>query len=919
MNAFIKKEIRVLLPSFGCACVLALANLFVVDRSDSYFDAILGFASFVGCPALAIFIALNSFGVEVSSGTFSSLLSQPVSRRKIWETKIALLAVALVAVALLWLGSFFVTMSRFATNAGDNDWRDTLSAVTVFGLVIFSGGLWTVLLLRQAAAAFWFMLLVPGVLLTILAVFFIGSDGNFFEGMIDTVLGLYSLAGLGFARWLFLRAQDVQWSGGNIVMPEMRGRARLKVSASVRRWNPRAALWRKEFQLHQSQFVIAAALLAMHLGVRAVLKFCDLHESPDLEFVLQNIWGLWLVMPLLVGCAAVAEERKLGTLEGQLCLPVKRRTQFAIKLLVALGLSALFGVAVPWLIEGARILPDVHFSFFSPQVMPPLSDLSATQMFLLNGLLMLERLLPLLSLTAIALSIGLLSFYTSSLARNTLQTLAPAAFSILPAFFLLFALSTPEPFGLGNLWQGPLPYFVAVPLLLLGLLLLAFKNFQSVRTGFRLGLINLLLLALALVFSVAATTAVYHRFWEKFTPFEAAHGPARLTQANPARLQRWWDGPCVRRPDGIVWTAQYADPRKPLSQLFGNLTVALKDQSHFNGSNWVSIQGNWREAAGIKTDGTLWLSEAPMPWRLRGGSWNYDPQQTTNWFEFGVETNWASVLPMYHYLLLVKTDGTLWQLGTSGFDERHKKWPGFRSYQPHRVGTASDWAEAIILDTPWGHPSLQQSNGSIWLTASSGIRTNGLESLEIEPGFSMVKIYDGSQGRFHDTTVIGQNLLYQAGIREDGTFRIFGEFEWYPPRNGGGNEGFLSQNILLGTGTNWVALAGHGSKIVTLKSDGTLWLWDFSTHSHRRVSDEWWASEASKTSPTRLGSRSDWISIAGDDSSLMALAADGSLWFWPVENVDHYFGRSGNSDSFTPLLDVSRKPQRLGNIFDPTD
>jgi hypothetical protein len=48
--------------------------------------------------------------------------------------------------------------------------------------------------------------------------------------------------------------------------------------------------------------------------------------------MLEFWWVLWLGLPFLVGSAAVAEERKLGTLEGQLCLPTTRRTQFAVKL-----------------------------------------------------------------------------------------------------------------------------------------------------------------------------------------------------------------------------------------------------------------------------------------------------------------------------------------------------------------------------------------------------------------------------------------------------------------------------------------------------------------------------------------------------------------------------------------------------------
>ena len=46
MNAFIKKEIRLLLPNFGFACVLALAGLFFTNNPDSLLH---GITYFIGC------------------------------------------------------------------------------------------------------------------------------------------------------------------------------------------------------------------------------------------------------------------------------------------------------------------------------------------------------------------------------------------------------------------------------------------------------------------------------------------------------------------------------------------------------------------------------------------------------------------------------------------------------------------------------------------------------------------------------------------------------------------------------------------------------------------------------------------------------------------------------------------------------
>ena len=364
MTPLVKKEIRLLLPSVAVCWALGLTNFFFrFNSAGSLANAWVFMLAFVLCGAMTVMLAISSFGSEISSGTFSNLLAQPVSRQKIWDTKILVLAASLLAVGIFWSGCGIVRLAMLGRNLA---LLDLVTTVGTFGLVVFSGGLWTVLLLRQVAAAFWFTLLVPGIMLVVLAGLLAGNSDAFNEGVIATVLGAYSLAGFFFARWLFFRAQDAQWSGGAIVLPEMRGWGRLKLFAGARRArSPRVALWRKEFQLYQSQFIMALALAVLHLGLIVTRKLGHFPRSSSTEFVLETFWWLWLVMPFLTGCAAVAEERKLGTHEAQLCLPVTRRAQFTVKLCVVLLLSVLFGAAMPLLFEGTRVLPDTRINLFS--------------------------------------------------------------------------------------------------------------------------------------------------------------------------------------------------------------------------------------------------------------------------------------------------------------------------------------------------------------------------------------------------------------------------------------------------------------------------------------------------------------------------------------------------------------------------
>jgi ABC-type transport system involved in multi-copper enzyme maturation permease subunit len=924
MNALVKKEIRLLLPGFLIGCGLAFSSGFWREGDDPL-SGFLMMLPFVVCPAVAVMIALNSFGGEVGSGTFAMLLAQPVSRQKIWQIKILLLSLALLIVGGLWIGSFCLRVDFFHSSRSWENVYDSFEDATMFALVVFSGGLWTVLLLRQVAAAFWFTLLVPGVIWVILAGLFGDLSGEDFDCLVVGALGLYSLAGLFFARWLFFRAQDVQWSGGTIVMPEMRGLPAWFSRSSVKRmFRPHAALWRKEIQLHQSQFVMAGALLLLHLGVLATRTFANFGKNSTTGFILEVFWGLWLVMPVLVGCAAVAEERKLGTLEGQLCLPVRRRTQFAIKFSVALFLSVLLGAVMPLLLEGSRILPDNLFTIGSLAAGWQ-NHLSATQLFLVHCLGIFMGLLPLLTLFGIAAAFGVISFYVSSLMRNTLQTLAPSVLGIGLGFFGMFVIAQMQTFDLDFLWRGPLPYFIGVPVLLLALPALAFWNFQHIRTGWKMWRRNFLGLALALAFAGTATSAVYHRAWEKLTPFEPPHGAARLSQSNPASLSTQFDGISVRLPDGKIWLSYFrADQNNlnPISMLLGNFKITLADGKFINGSNWLTVQSSYRELIGIKTDGSLWVSEGPEPkGGFQNGKWTINEDKKRHLMPFGNETNWSSFVPAGLSALLVKNDGTLWRWGVTNdfyLYLKHQQWPGLRAFMPHRLGTESNWAEVFRYHN---FIYLRKTDGSLWMWITANMNDGTV--LEIEPGFTVQSVKNPGLDKFRSVARVSHGRQFEVGVRSDGTFHICADWDWrFEPAKGRhyGVYEWFPTDLPIGDGTNWLAVAGDGDKIVTLKDDGSLWLWDFHFNIHRAI--RWnfdLLREIQDTRPVRLGTHSDWIAISGN-GDVTALAADGSLWFWPLESAE-VLGNNGmqffyNGDShFEPLLEISPKPQSLGNIF----
>ena len=290
MNPFVKKEIRLLLPGFLIGVALAFSNCLMPDFGPATpVRGVVVVFPFLCCPAMALMMALNSFGAELSLGTFSSLLAQPVPRLRIWRIKILLLASALFIIGSFWCLFFYL---RYAPNMRGEAFGNILICAWTYLLVIFSGALWTVMLIRQVAAAFWFTVLTPGMILVFTAGLSEELEQSTAHFVILTILGIYSVGGYCLARWLFLRAQDTQWTGGNIALPEMRVISRwFAKEATIRCWRPRVALWRKELQLHQSQLIIAGFLVLLHAVVVVTRKCGHYQKNSATEFILKPFGG----------------------------------------------------------------------------------------------------------------------------------------------------------------------------------------------------------------------------------------------------------------------------------------------------------------------------------------------------------------------------------------------------------------------------------------------------------------------------------------------------------------------------------------------------------------------------------------------------------------------------------------------------
>jgi ABC-type transport system involved in multi-copper enzyme maturation permease subunit len=912
MNAFVKKEIRLLLPVCVAVLVLEVALPWIgSEQGEGIMMAPVFF--FFGM----ILLAVDSFGREFSLGTFSSLMSQPMERRQIWRTKITVLLLGAALIFVAYFVSCELRIHLMFTNKDTLAWRENqvyyfrhamLASVAVL-FVALAGGLWTTLLLRQISAAFWITFLTPVAILvtgTLCLPEKYADNGHVVTALLYGLAAIYTVAGFWLAHRLFHRAQDAAWTGGVISFSTWRYfSAGKQTSVSERRRRPLAALLKKEFQLQSISLFCVGTLLVLHLAVFLLrTTYVDSHKNSFAEGISDLFWTLWLIMPLIIGGTAVAEERKLGLAENQFCLPVARRTQFTVKFIPVMFFGTLLGGVMPMLLESLAAHAGAPCDIYRVNHYNVGQYGSAEFGFELG-------------VVALAAGLSWVSFFASTLARNFLQALSISVVIIvgcclLGSFGSNFFERRFSIFGILP-WPSVPPILIGVPTLLVTLMWLVYRNFSYFHESWRLWRGNILGVVAALLFVSGSSAILYNRVWEVFEPAEPAHGPAKFSAANRPTLHTdVYRDLQVRLPDGRIWCDSLGyffffeheyQPNR-WKQLWWMLTdprpKSAGPRQFIAGSNWISaITGKiefWNsypdgsgqnqlsgylDTVGIQSNGTLWVSSHAMPevWTGREMA------------QFGSETNWHQVIRNYQGVLLLKNDDTLWRWGTNRMDWSgwQTNWPSVRHYQTRQIGTNSDWQEISNA----GYFNARKTDGSVWsVRMDSRI---GIDELERHTNFAR-----GPMQPF------GLRESAAACVGTNGTV-------WVANLNRVENEGDQNQRPWEGTGylqvgqeTNWVAVAvcwGNNDnvleKLVALKADGSLWKWKSVKKS---------TAEIANTPPTRLGIHSDWIGLVGTWDGAVALAADGSLWFWP--GADH---------ADQTLFKYPKQPKRLGNVFGKAD
>jgi hypothetical protein len=353
LSASVRKEIRALLPVWMATVALPLL---IVWQWRGHAVA-LGWALAVSVLGWVIMAAL-SVGHEFGHRTVTLLLVQPVPRVWLWRRKRIVLACALATTfaTTLWAGWRW----GYRYHRLMQEMADPRFLVTFFGAVAvcaFFTTPWLTMLSRHTLGGTVFSLALPVLLWTTASLcsslwlrltgIELTNESAFAEAIWWLVLAGCGLVGWRFGRRKFLNLEAVDGRGIEIGWPRW-------IEAAMRKAVPRrraevggwfGSLVQKELRLQQLPLGLCALFCVTWLLQMAANRIQPCVGVENLTF--QGM-AFAVLVALLAGALACAEERNAGTLEWHLTLPVSAWKQWLIKCGVALGLAVVMGgILVP--------------------------------------------------------------------------------------------------------------------------------------------------------------------------------------------------------------------------------------------------------------------------------------------------------------------------------------------------------------------------------------------------------------------------------------------------------------------------------------------------------------------------------------------------------------------------------------------
>jgi alpha-tubulin suppressor-like RCC1 family protein len=278
-------------------------------------------------------------------------------------------------------------------------------------------------------------------------------------------------------------------------------------------------------------------------------------------------------------------------------------------------------------------------------------------------------------------------------------------------------------------------------------------------------------------------------------------------------------------------------------------------------------------ACAIATEGTLWC------WGANGGGQLGNPDDDAL-VPVQVESSadWLDVSAGGSSTCGIRSPGSLWCWGSNTAGQLGDGSVGGFSSSPVAVGTDDDWVRVV---SGGDHVCGIRSGGQLWCWGRNDVGQLGQGDVG-DPSATPVSVPG-------DWSAVALSGPHTCAVTAGGTLWCWGSNE--SGQVGTAPSESVPSPLQVGTDTDWAAVAVSGSTSCGLRDDGTAWCWG--SNAFGTVGNGTIDGEQPVGSPTMVVDASDLAAIAGANSTMCAVANDGTAWCWGANS-----GRRGNDTIF---------------------
>lgn len=280
----------------------------------------------------------------------------------------------------------------------------------------------------------------------------------------------------------------------------------------------------------------------------------------------------------------------------------------------------------------------------------------------------------------------------------------------------------------------------------------------------------------------------------------------------------------------------------------------------------------------LKTNGTLWAWGVYEHGQVGNGSASnssvsYDflnGSTQTSPVQIGSDANWSKIATGIVHALAIKTDGTLW---TWGYNGQYQLGDGTTTQRnaPVQIGSDTDW---VAISASGSHSIALKSNGTLW---AWGDNTYG--QLGIGGGSRSVPTQVGSDTDWSKISTAGGGAIWPTAhslaIKTNGTLWSWGYNGYGQLAQGDASN--RTSPTQVGSDTNWGKICAGDLTSFAIKTSGALYACGYNAYG--QLGD---GTAATRNSFVQIGSATDWDGVYSDFFNTMARKTDGTLHAWGV-------------------------------------